>query len=63
LKEAVLAEESGSIITCRSIIKETMKYGMDEFLEGHLQNDAQHEKERVIVYKRVWNENAEACTE
>jgi pre-mRNA-processing factor 6 len=33
LKEAVNAEESGSIVTCRSIIKETMHYGMDEYIE------------------------------
>ena len=30
LQEAVTAEESGSVVTCRAIIKETMIYGIDE---------------------------------
>lgn len=57
LKEAVQAEESGSIITARSIIKETMEFGMEDYLEvGEVS-----EKERGKVCKRVWTENAEAC--
>jgi pre-mRNA-processing factor 6 len=32
LKEAVSAEEGGSIVTSRAIIKETMMYGIDEIL-------------------------------
>jgi pre-mRNA-processing factor 6 len=58
LQEATVAEESASIITCRAIIKETMQYGMDEYLEGIA---TENEKERVKTMKRVWNENAEAC--
>ena len=30
LMEAVLAEECGSVATCRAIIKETMDFGMDD---------------------------------
>jgi len=56
LKEAVIAEEAGSIITARAIIKETMLYGIDEVL-----TDGISEKEKVKILKRVWNENAEAC--
>ena len=56
LKEAVVAEEAGSIVTSRAIIKETMMYGIDEILI-----DGISEKEKGKVLKRVWNENAEAC--
>jgi pre-mRNA-processing factor 6 len=58
MKEAVGAEEGGSVVTARAIIKATMEYGMDEYMEGI---DATNEKEKVKVYKRVWNENADAC--
>jgi pre-mRNA-processing factor 6 len=60
LREATLAEESGSVFTCRSIIKETLDYGLEEYLEGIATDD---EKEKVKVIKRVWTENAEACVE
>ncbi len=56
LKEAVVAEEAGSIITARAIIKESMLYGIDEILV-----DGVSDKEKVKILKRVWNENAEAC--
>ena len=56
MQEAVTAEESGSIITCRAIIKETMTYGIDELTVSDLS-----EKEKIKAMKRVWNENAEAC--
>ena len=56
MQEAVTAEESGSIITCRSIIKETMTYGIDELTVTDLS-----EKDRIKAMKRVWNENAEVC--
>lgn len=61
MKEAVQAEESGSVVTCRALIKETMQYGMEEYLEGGLALAAESDKERVKVVKRIWIENAEAC--
>lgn len=59
LREATVAEESGSVVTCRAIIKETMAYGMEEYYDNN--DSTTNEKERVKVMKRVWNENAEAC--
>lgn len=54
LQEAVNAEHSGSIITCRSIIKETMLYGMEEQLESVGLGPDSSEKDKVKAYKTVW---------
>jgi pre-mRNA-processing factor 6 len=59
LREATLAEESGSMVTCKSIIKETMYYGMDEFIEPSTTD----EREKRKQIKRVWVENAQSCLE
>lgn len=50
------AEESGSLVTCRAIIKETMDYGMDETLQ-HTTDE--HEKNKEM--RKIWKENAEEC--
>ena len=39
MREAVDAEESGSIMTCRAIIKDTMKYGLEDRLEMITEED------------------------
>ena len=57
LREAVVAEGAGSVVTARAIIKETMMYGVDEGLQEGTLSD----KDKVKILKRVWNENAEAC--
>lgn len=44
LKEAVAAEESGSIVTCRSIIKETMHYGLEEYIEDSTLDEKEKKK-------------------
>ena len=59
LREAVQAEESGSVVTSRAIIRETMRFGMEDHLEDPL--TPPESKEWVKVAKRVWTENAEAC--
>ena len=38
-----MAEESGSIITCRAIIKETMHYGMEDILSTY-QDEAEQKR-------------------
>lgn len=58
LKEAVIAEESGSLVTCRAIIQGTMEYGMEEYMG---ENATDNIKEKVKVLKRVWLENVDAC--
>ena len=56
LQEATVAEESGSMATCRAIIKETMEYGMDELLQATMD-----EKEKAKTMKRIWIDNADKC--
>ena len=53
MREAVAAEESGSLITCRAIVKETMKYGMEDLVE-HYADETDKNKQM----RKVWKDNA-----
>lgn len=56
LQEAVFAEQSDSIVTCRAIIKHTMHYGLEDLVETYAE-----EKEKLKQVRQVWLDNAEAC--
>lgn len=56
LREAVNAEQGDSIVTCRSIIKETMHYGLEDYVEEYAD-----EKEKLKQVRRIWIENGDDC--
>lgn len=56
LMEAIYAEQSESVLTCKAIIKMTMHHGLDDLVEPTAEED-----EKLKQVRRIWIENADAC--